>query len=127
MTDHPFTVGDIIKTGYKSGEYIGEIVSLAPPRATVKILAVIKHPAQGDLHHPHEVHVPLFHQRRALSHQEKIVAPLRALESYSGNIPDYKASLDNAINEEIRLLRGNNDEWSKRALEELEKLKEEYA
>ena len=63
--------GDKVKAVYKTGEYIGELVTITDQKSLVKILAVLKHPTQGDLHHPLEVDGVFFHQRRALAFQEK--------------------------------------------------------
>ena len=67
--------GDLVKASYKSGEYIGEIVEMTRSKAAVKVLAVLKHPAQGDLHHPYEVDGVMFMQRKALSYQEIALMP----------------------------------------------------
>jgi kinase-associated protein B len=127
MTEFQFNPGDMVTASYKSGEYIGEVVELYPPRvAVVKILAVRKHPEQGDLHHPFDVNVPLFHQRRALSYQEKASVPLASLRSYSGDVPKYESSLRKALEEAITALRNDSSEWAKRSLAELETLRSEY-
>lgn len=45
--------GQIVTASYKTGEYIGEVIELmSTGKAAVRILAVVKHPAQGDLHNP---------------------------------------------------------------------------
>ena len=127
MTELQLTPGTLVTASYKSGEYIGEIVELYPPRvAVVKILAVQKHPAQGDLHHPFATDVPLFHQRRALSYQEKASAPLASIRLYIGEVPAYKESLLASLDEEIEALKNDTSEWAKRSLTELHALRNEY-
>ncbi|WP_029625977.1 sporulation phosphorelay system protein KapB, partial [Streptococcus sobrinus] len=59
-------VGEIVTGIYKTGKYIGEITNIRPQFYLVKILAVINHPVQGDLHNPRQADVPFFHERRAL-------------------------------------------------------------
>jgi kinase-associated protein B len=128
MEEKTFAAGDKVTASYKSGTYIGEIVEVYPPRvAIVKILAVVKHPAQGDLHHPFEAGVPIFHQRRALSYQEKASAPLAGVKLYEGEVPEYRASLLQAVEAEIEKVESMPGEWASRSLKELEALKEEYA
>ncbi|GEN34764.1 MULTISPECIES: kinase-associated lipoprotein B [Aneurinibacillus] len=127
MTNLQLSPGDLVTASYKSGNYIGELVELYPPRvAVVKILAVQKHPEQGDLHHPGQINVPLFHQRRALSYQEKASVPLASVRPYSGEVPEYEASLRKALEEEIVKLRNDPSEWAQRSLTELEALRSEY-
>lgn len=127
MTEQTLQPGEIVTASYKSGEYIGELVELYPPRvAVVKILAVLKHPEQGDLHHPFAVNVPLFHQRRALAYQEKASAPLASIRLYAGEVPEYTTSLHEALEKEIEKQKENDSEWAKRCLIELESLQKEY-
>lgn len=127
MSDTQLTPGTLVTASYKSGEYIGEIVELYPPRvAVVKILAVQKHPAQGDLHHPFATDVPLFHQRRALSYQEKASAPLASIRLYTGEVPAYRESLLASLDAEIQALENDPSEWAKRSLAELHALQDEY-
>ncbi|MBO8162926.1 MAG: kinase-associated lipoprotein B [Brevibacillus sp.] len=119
-------VGDLVTVPYKTGVYIAEVIETFPEKATVKILAVRKHPQQGDLHHPFEVNVPLFHQRRALSYQEKVMVPLSAVTPYTDTVPDYTTSLRNALAKEKEKLLAQQGPWAERALEELIKLETEY-
>jgi kinase-associated protein B len=126
--DPAFVPGDIVQAEYKSGVYIGEVVEVKPERrkALVKVLAVLKHPDQGDLHHPGVADVPLFHQRKALAYQEKVNVPLRMLSRYEGKIPDYRTSLLDAINKELEALKQHNSPWAELALSHLQALQEEY-
>ncbi|WP_438432859.1 sporulation phosphorelay system protein KapB [Gorillibacterium sp. sgz500922] len=119
------TVGDRVRASFKSGEYIGEVMELSERKAAVRVLAVLKHPAQGDLHHPGRADVLLFHQRRALAFQEIALMPLPTVVLYSGEIPDYRASLRSALDREVR---GLQEQWNyaSRALQELKALEEDY-
>lgn len=116
---------EIVRVSHKAGEYLGEIVERDERRALVRILAVLKHPTQGDLHHPYDPDVPLFHERRALSYTEKVWIPRQGMEPYRGEVPDYRESLKRALGEELnqmeRLAR-----WSSRCAENLETLRKDY-
>ncbi|MED0674531.1 kinase-associated lipoprotein B [Aneurinibacillus thermoaerophilus] len=127
MSEFQLKSGDLVTAAYKSGEYVGELVELYPPRvAVVKILAVLVHPTQGDLHHPFAANVPLFHQRRALAYGEKASAPLASVRPYDGEVPEYKASLKKALEEQISKLREDTSEWAQRSLVQLKELQKEY-
>lgn len=125
MSTEPFKAGDIVKISYKSGEYIGEVFQYAVPKAVIKILAVLKHPEQGDLHHPMEVDVPMFHQRRALAFQEKALTSLSMIQHYPYKVPDYNESLQQALESEMTLLH-KTELWARRCKEELASLQQEY-
>ncbi|RIX53218.1 kinase [Paenibacillus nanensis] len=118
-------VGDIVKAEVRTGQYAGEIVELYGPRAVVKVLAVLKHPEQGDLHHPYNPDVAMFHERRALSYTEKTTVLLRDLKRYSEAIPDYKESLCAAAAAEIEQL-DRLRRWSAQSLELMQQLQKEY-
>jgi hypothetical protein len=62
--------GDIVTAAYKTGNYIGRLTQIRPDRGkgVVQILAVLRHPVQGDLHQPGQADVPLFHERKALAY-----------------------------------------------------------
>jgi kinase-associated protein B len=105
MTNHTLSVGDKVTAVYKTGAYIGEIVELAGTlKAAVKILAVVEHPTQGDLHQPKSAYVSMFHQRRALAYQEIALMPIATIHPYDGSIPEYKQSLKKALDTEIQKL-----------------------
>lgn len=61
-----------IRFTYKTGKYFGRLFAERPQGLVVEVLAVEKHPVQGDLHQPNQVDVPLFHIRTALHKHEKI-------------------------------------------------------
>lgn len=119
------TVGDLVKASYKSGEYIGEVMELSERKAAVRVLAVLKHPAQGDLHHPRRADVSFFHQRKALAHQEIALMPLPTLLLYTGEVPDYHESLRTALIQELGELTKQLD-YATRSLEELKLLEKDY-
>lgn len=125
MEQGSYVIGDIVKATYKTGDYIGELMEVNPPRAVVKILAVLKHPTQGDLHNPFEANVVMFHQRRALSYTEKALVPMGAITPYEGSIPPYKESLQRALQVEMEML-DHTEAWAKKALEQLVELEKDY-
>ncbi|MBB3108581.1 kinase-associated protein B [Paenibacillus phyllosphaerae] len=117
--------GALVMAQVKTGEYIGEVVEVNGPRALVKILAVVKHPEQGDLHNPYNPDVPFFHERRALSYTEKTNVLAGDIRPYAGSVPDYKESLTLALAREIEGL-DRLKRWAERGLELLEQLGKEY-
>lgn len=127
MEQAKFAPGTIVTASYKTGQYVGEIAE--PPgmsKAAVRILAVVQHPEQGNLHHPQDPDVSFFHQRKALAFGEIALVPLETIRSYYGQVPDYTESLRHALaNEQERLDRLVR--WAERGKLELEQLKQEYA
>ncbi|UOY90955.1 kinase-associated lipoprotein B [Ectobacillus sp. JY-23] len=119
-------VGTIVKGFYKTGTYIGEITAVRPQHYLVKVLAVVKHPTQGDLHSIKQVDVPLFHERRALAYREQTNIPLHMVKPYEGEVPDYKESLRLALEQQMVELQEENSPWAKRCLENLAVLQKEY-
>jgi kinase-associated protein B len=120
-----YQVGDHVIAAYKTGEYIGEIVDLSGMKAAVKVLAVVKHPTQGDLHNPMQANVAFFHQRRALAHQEIALMPFDTIASYRQPIPEYKESLRQAL-EQDKMALHNEVLFAQKCLQELESLEKEY-
>ncbi|OXM87871.1 kinase-associated lipoprotein B [Paenibacillus rigui] len=122
------SIGSLVTAQYKTGEYIGEVVEQSSPsKAAVQILAVVKHPSQGDLHNPMNPNVPFFHQRRALAFREIALMPLYTIQPYEGDVPDYKTSLDRSLQEEMDAMKQSPyKEWAERCLEELVLLKQDY-
>jgi len=117
--------GQLVRMQNKTGIYIGEVTEVHGVRAVVKVLAVLKHPEQGDLHHPYDPDVPMFHERRALSYTEKTTALVRELEPYAGEVPDYRASLLAAADSELERL-DRLKRWAERSIEQLEGLRNSY-
>ncbi|WP_337098221.1 sporulation phosphorelay system protein KapB [Paenibacillus sp. YIM B09110] len=120
-----FKVGDVVRAEVRTGQYACELMELNGPRALVKVLAVLKHPEQGDLHNPYNPDVPMFHERRALSYTEKTNVLLRDLNKYNGQVPDYKQSLLAAAEAEIAGL-DRLQRWAAKGLEQLIQLKQDY-
>ncbi|MDA5107139.1 kinase-associated lipoprotein B [Brevibacillus thermoruber] len=116
--------GDLVRVSYKTGEYVTEVLEDHGDKLLVKVLAVLKYPTQGDLHNPYEVDVPLFHQRPALSYQEKIMVPSQTVIRYGGAVPDYKESVQTALEREMDKLR-KMVTWAQRCLDELGALRKE--
>ncbi|MDF2721340.1 MAG: kinase [Paenibacillus sp.] len=117
---------------YKSGAYIAKAIEAASPRILVEMAAVLRHPLQGDLHHPYEAEVPLFHERRAASQREKVWVHRSDAEPYDGPIPAYDASLRDAWEQLVQAMQQmkNNDpdraEWAAKSLEKLNELERDY-
>ncbi|MFC5530630.1 sporulation phosphorelay system protein KapB [Cohnella yongneupensis] len=119
------TTQEIVKVTYKTGDYAGEVVDRDERRILVKILSVLKHPTQGDLHHPYDPDVPLFHERRALAYTEKVWIPRQGVEPYRGEVIAYADSLKRALGAEIEQIDRLN-RWSARCLEQLDTLRKDY-
>lgn len=117
--------GRIVKAGHKTGEYIAEVAEADGRRVLVQVLAVLRHPEQGDLHRPRDPDAPIFHERRASAYREKVWVPAAAIEPYDGAIPAYADSLATAwtaAKEELERLR----RWTEMSLARLEELRKDY-
>ncbi|MBD1382581.1 kinase-associated lipoprotein B [Metabacillus arenae] len=121
-----FQIGDIVKGHYKTGTYVGEVTAVRPQQYLVKIKAVLKHPAQGDLHNHKEADVPLFHERRALALNEQTNIPAQMVRKYEEAVPDYNSSLKNAISELMIELTKDDSTWAKKSMVNLKQLEMEY-
>jgi kinase-associated protein B len=120
-------VGDYVIASYKSGDYVGELLTFNHPKSKVRVVAVVKHPMQGDLHHPQQIDVAMFHQRRALSYREVANIPVSDIVVYEqSTVPEYNTSLHNALNTEIEAMQKLNTPFGNKAAEELLRLKQEY-
>lgn len=119
-------IGQRVSANYKSGKYIGEVVEDRGKNYLVKVLAVKKHPIQGDLHNPGETENVFFHQRKALSYQEKMNVPKSAVQPYEGELPDYKDSLRETLKELERELEKSDTEFNRKARENLADLEKWY-
>ncbi len=125
-TKQEFQVGQLVQVKVRTGIYIGEVYEIYSPRLVVTILAVLKHPEQGDLHHPRDPDVPLFHERRALSYTEKTTVLPRDVQLYAGEVPDYKQSLLYAVKAELDQLKKLN-RWTAQSITILDELMESYS
>ncbi|WP_409299345.1 kinase-associated lipoprotein B [Peribacillus sp. SCS-26] len=121
-----FKSGDKVTAFYKTGKYIGEVTDVRPQSYLVRVLAVEKHPHQGDLHNPRQADVPLFHQRRALAFREQTNVPQNMVRTYEGSVPDYKESLKAAIEKAVLELEEKKDEWSVKSIASLKELERDY-
>ncbi|MDQ0163899.1 kinase-associated lipoprotein B [Aeribacillus alveayuensis] len=121
-----FQVGDLVTGIYKTGKYIGEITEIKPHHFLVKIKAVLKHPMQGDLHHPKQANVPFFHERKALSYHEQTNIPKQMVRRYEGEVPDYNRSLKNALFALKEELEQDQSEWALISLQCLQRLEQHY-
>lgn len=119
-------INDIVTAHYKTGKYIGEITNVGEQSYLVRVLAVLKHPTQGDLHHPKEAEVMLFHSRRALAFREQTNVPKKMVKIFEGDIPEYYESLNVAVDEIKEQLSKEESAWHKRSLEALEELEADY-
>ncbi|SDI27436.1 kinase-associated lipoprotein B [Natribacillus halophilus] len=116
----------IVQGKYKTGVYVGEELERKDDRTLIKVLAVLKHPLQGDLHQGFETEVPLFHERNALSYYEKTWVPTVTVQPYEEDIPDYKTSLRTALDNEKEKMKAREDEFGEKALNSLESLETRY-
>lgn len=91
------SIGDIVETSYNSGIYLGEVLEDKRNFWLVKVLAVVEHPLQGDLHKRGQVEGVAFHERKALAKYEKMNAKKRQTQPFTGEVPNYETSLQNAI------------------------------
>lgn len=119
-------IGDIVTGIYKTGKYIGEITDIRPMHYLVKVKAVLKHPQQGDLHHPKDADVQFFHERRALAFNEQTNVPKKMVKPFDGDIPDYQESLKNALTELREELIQLNTPWAEQSLSNLSRLEADY-
>ncbi|VEF47118.1 KinB signal transduction protein [Bacillus freudenreichii] len=119
--------GQIVRAFRKTGSYIGEITEIRQDICIVRVLAVLKHPMQGNLHHPREVEVPFFHERKAHAFREQIQVPSNMVRPYEDEIPKYENSLKDAVQKLYEELASKpEDPFSNRSLEALKVLIREY-
>ncbi|MFB5284443.1 kinase-associated lipoprotein B [Peribacillus sp. Hz7] len=119
-------IGEIVTAINKTGKYIGEITEDRGNAYLVRILAVLKHPMQGDLHNPRQTEVTMFHQRRALAYREQTNVPKNMVKPYEGEIPDYQASLREAVTTMKEALTKEETDFNKLSLQQLEELEADY-
>ncbi|MBM6618723.1 kinase-associated lipoprotein B [Bacillus suaedaesalsae] len=119
-------IGDIVRAPYKTGVYIGEITNVRPEHYLVKVKAVLKHPAQGDLHNPKQVGMGFFHERKALAEHEQTNILKGMVKPYEGEIPNYKISLTDSLRKLRCDLDSEQSEWATLCLEKVETLEKEY-
>ncbi|XOQ16195.1 MAG: Kinase [Shouchella clausii] len=120
---------ELSQAKYKSGIYIGNVLEVRKEenRALFQVLAVLTHPNQGDLHHPKQIDVPFFHERKALAYLEKAWVPFSTVKPYEGELPDYEPSLKAAWEAACERLRNDDSDWAVKSLQLLKELRKEYS
>lgn len=103
-----------------------EVTNSRPGSYVVKVLAVLKHPVQGDLHNVKQADVPFFHERRALAFREQTNIPEQMVKKYEGEILDYTDSLKLALETQMNSFSEDDSPFAVRSLETLEQLKKDY-
>ncbi|WP_110928642.1 kinase-associated lipoprotein B [Bacillus massiliglaciei] len=126
MSEETIQIGQTVQAFYKTGKYIGEVTAIKPSAYLVKILAVINHPMQGDLHNPKQTDVSMFHQRRALAYREQTNVPLNMVKPYTEEIPEYEESLKAAVAKMKGKLTAEDTEWNQMSLRQIEELEKDY-
>lgn len=119
-------VGQLVTGIAKTGKYIGELTAVNETNSVLRVLAVLKHPQQGDLHNPKSVDVGFFHERRALSYREQVNIPNVYIKPYEGELPTYEDSLKKALTEQYEALKQENSPFAQKSLEMLDALKADY-
>ena len=117
-------VGAIVRAHYNSGTYIGEIKEDRGDRYLVEVLAIHKHPLQGDIHNFGAVDNVFFHARKALAHHEKMNVKKAAVHTFNEQIPDYNKSLKQAISVYKDKLSAEDTAYNHAALRKLMELEE---
>jgi kinase-associated protein B len=119
-------IGDKVTAIYKTGKYIGEITEERPQHFLIRVLAVLNHPMQGDLHHPRQADVQIFHERRALAYREQTNVPKQMVKPYQAEIPDYQESLQAAVDKMKKELTEAASPWGEKSLEIIGELEKSY-
>src|SRR5699024_8439264 len=88
----------------------------------IEVLAVEKHPLQGDIHNPGKVDGVFFHERKALARHEKMNVKKPAVKPYSEPIPDYAESLQQAVSRLREKLQEDDSDFNQAALKCLDNL-----
>lgn len=120
------TINSIVKATYNSGTYIGKVIEDRGNFWLVEVLAVLKHPDQGDLHKPGQVEGVAFHERKALAYREKMNARKRHVTIYDGPVPEYRASLKTAVEEFKAQLAAEDTAFNRRSLARLTDLEKYF-
>ena len=122
-----YTIGDQVIAHYKTGKYVGEITNIrSNGYVVVKILAVLKHPMQGDLHNPKQTEVDFFHERKALAYREQTNVPSNMVKPYTENVPEYSESLRHSLEALKEELHNEESVWAEMCLVCLSNLEREY-
>jgi kinase-associated protein B len=119
-------MGDTVTAIYKTGKYIGEVTEERAQAYLVRVLAVAKHPMQGDLHSPKSADVLVFHERRALAFREQANIPKQMVKPYEEKVPDYQDSLKEAVEKMKKELMETSSEWADMSLKMIDSLELDY-
>lgn len=119
-------VGDHVEAEYNSGIYIGKVIEDRRNFFLVEVLAIVKHPTQGDLHNPGQVEGVAFHERKALAFKEKTNARKRKVKPYFEDIPNYLDSLNRAVKVLKEELNQEDSLYNQAALMKLASLEEHF-
>ncbi|WP_226035867.1 kinase-associated lipoprotein B [Aquibacillus saliphilus] len=119
-------IGEIVKAHYNSGTYIGEVIEERGKDYLIKVIAVLKHPLQGDLHNFGQTEDVFFHQRKALSFQEKTNVSRSAVHPFNEAVPDYYVSLKQSVDALKVKLSAKESDFNKKAMKNLGDLEQQY-
>lgn len=119
-------IGETVTGIYKTGKYIGEITEVRHQHYLVRVLAVVKHPMQGDLHNPKEADVMIFHERKALSFREQANIPKQMVKPFKEDVPNYLESLKQAVDKMKNELTEIATPWADMSLKSLASLEKDY-
>lgn len=111
---------------HKSGVYGVEVIEETQDQILVKVLQVIKHPKQGDLHSPNEAEGVFFHERKALSLYEKRFTTKSKLKPFDVDLLPYEVSLQRAITQLETKLKTEDTLYNQKSLMCLNELKKDY-
>ena len=109
----------LYRFSHKTGVYGVSVKEETGNQILVQIEQVIKHPKQGDLHHPNET--------EGVSHFEKRYATPSQLREFNVEAMPYEDSLQHAITHLENQLKKEKTEYSRLSLNNLNRLKEDYA
>src|SRR5699024_481373 len=124
MTD--ININDLVETSYNSGRYIGRVIEDRGNFFLIEVLAVTRHPQQGDLHNRGQVEGVAFHERKALAYREKTNARKRTSTKYTGEIPEYSESPKQAVEQMKEQLNEKNTPFNEASLQKLADLEEHF-
>lgn len=121
-----FEIGQLVTGIYKTGKYIGEITMVKEPNYVMRVLAVINHPTQGDLHNPKQVEGVFFHERRALAYREQVNIQNVYVKPFEGELPSYEESLRTSLDKEFSELEADGSPFALKSIEVLKELEKDY-
>src|SRR5699024_2993613 len=98
----------LYRFAHKTGSYGVSIIEEDENQVLVQVEQVIKHPKQGDLHHPNVTENVFFHERKALSQFEKRYTSKSKLRPFNVEEMPYIASLQLAISNLESKLKAEN-------------------